>query len=436
MKGATEFKPTQKDTPKKLETLNGEELMAKDLPKIPDVVEGIFPVGLTVFAGKPKMGKSWLVLATALASASGGYALGKVSVQAGEALYLALEDSERRLQERLAMSGEEIPKTLHLGIKLARMDAGGLDYLSDWLEQHPNARIVVIDTLARVRPRRVKGADVYEEDATVGSQLQALALRHNIALVVVHHLRKADAEDPFDAVSGSTGLTGAADAIAVLMRPRGTKEAVLHVTGRDIQEKSLALQFNPLDCTWSLVGEVEKSELNSEEKSNLDEAVAWLESQLSDGALPAKSLLRYAKAEGIKERTLKRAKQHLNVQSRRESTGNKGEGVWLWFLLTHPEVANTENVGTLAPVANLAINTDALATITTEPNDNVGTVAKPDDSATVPTSSATVPTDNNTGTVAKSLSLLEENEEETARSARMPINSKEDFAASLFKKVS
>lgn len=425
MKGAKEFKPPGEPTSKQLETINGVELMVKDLPKTPDVVDGIIPRGLTVFAGKPKMGKSWLILATALAIANDGYALGKIKVQAGEALYLGLEDSERRLQDRLKVFGEEIPKTLHLGISLPRMDEGGLDFLSSWLEQHSDARLVVIDTLARVRPRRVKGGDIYEEDASVGSELQALALHHNIALVMVHHLRKAMADDPLDAVSGSTGLTGAADAVLVLMRPRGQKDAVLHITGRDIEEKALALRFSPAEGAWLLVGEAEKSEMTHEEMSDLEEAKAWLESQLAESTLPAKTLFAYAKKEGISERTLKRAKQALSVLSKRESAGNKGGGAWVWQLARH----TIENNGTLAPVAESIDRDNTPATITTVPDTNVGTLASTDnarvpDTATMPTDSATVPTDKDTGTVAQIPTLSEENKNKSARSATVPkVNS-------------
>jgi hypothetical protein len=310
-------------------TVSGGELMSKDLPKIPDVVEGILPVGLTVFAGKPKMGKSWLMLHTA----NGGYALGKVKVQGGEALYLGLEDSERRLQSRLSIFGESIPNTLHLGTSLPRIDEGGLAYVSAWLEQHPNAKLVVMDTLARVRPRRIKGADPVEEDVSTGIQLQALAMKHNISLVMVHHLRKALADDPLDAVSGTTGLTGVADAVLVLMRPRGEKNAVLHITGRDVTEQSLALQFKPDEGMWLLVGEAEKDELSSEEHSSLEEAKAFLKTALEHGAVPAKALFKEAKAVGVSERTLKRAKQSLLVKSRRYGD------VWLWFVSEAYEIA-------------------------------------------------------------------------------------------------
>ena len=345
-----------------LKTIDAQDLMEMELPKTPDIVPGVFPVGLTVFAGKPKMGKSWLTLAAAVAIASEGYALGKIQVEKGEALYLGLEDNARRLQSRLAVLTEDVPKGLHLATDLPRIDQGGLTFLAEWLDKHRETRYVVIDTLARVRPRRAKNGDIYEEDASVGSQLQTLAMEYRIALVVVHHLRKAFADDPLDAVSGSTGLTGAADAVLVLMRTRGQADAVLHITGRDIEEKSLALRFKPQEGAWLYVGEAKDLDLAPDDRSALQEACEWLESQLQDGPLPAKALFSYASKEGISKITLKRAKEKLQVLSRRMTTDNKGTGNWSWYL--KPVEEPSSNIDdTLATVTGTPVNTGTPVTI-------------------------------------------------------------------------
>jgi hypothetical protein len=339
-KELTDAKPLEVSPKSGLTTIDAQQLMALSLPEVPQVVPGLFPVGLTIFAGKPKTGKSWLILDTAHAVASDGYILGKIKVQDGEALVLALEDSQRRLQSRLSTLTDNVPKSLHLSTSLPRMDEGGLTLISSWLEQHPNARYVVIDTLARVKPRRAKNADIYAEDALVGKQLQELAVKHNVALVVVHHLRKAIAEDPLDTVSGSTGLTGAADAVIVLTRTRGQGDATLYVTGRDLEEQYLTLMFQPEKGKWLLVGET-KDFAEKENPHELNDSKEWLNSQLVKGALPAQKLLKTAKSEGISERTLKRAKEKLGVKSRRESVGNKGAGIWFWYLEDHRDVQNS-----------------------------------------------------------------------------------------------
>ncbi len=269
MKGAHEVRK-EADTAT-LTTITGSALMQLELPEPPAVVSGFFVQGLTLLASRPKLGKSWLMLSIAVAVANGSYALGKVKVVQGEALYLGLEDNPRRLQSRLEVIADHVPEGLHLATSgaMSRLYEGGLEQLDGWLTEHSACRLVVIDTLARVRPRRKHGADLYEEDATLGAQLQALAVKHGIALVMVHHVRKALADDFLDTVSGSTGLTGVVDAVLVLTRQRGEADAVLHVTGRDIEEAAHALRFDPQRGLWSLLGDAAVYTLTKERQSIL-----------------------------------------------------------------------------------------------------------------------------------------------------------------------
>ena len=291
-----------------LDTITGSALMRLELPEPSSIVPGILVEGLTVLGGKPKLGKSWLMLYACLAVASDGYVLGKLKVTAGEALYLGLEDNLRRLQNRLDTMSDEIPDGLHLASQdaMPRLDVGGLERLDTWLQNHPLCRLVVIDTLARVRPRRKHGADLYEEDATLGASLQALAIKRGVALVVIHHLRKADADDPLDMISGSTGLTGAADAVLVLTRPRGEADAVLHITGRDIEESELALKFDPKHGIWTMLGEAKDYAMSEERRlivAFLQTVKSGAPKDIAEGAqLPRDSvrqLLRKMKADGL-----------------------------------------------------------------------------------------------------------------------------------------
>ncbi len=254
-----------------LATITGAALMQLNLPEPPAVVSGFFVEGLTLLASRPKLGKSWLMLTTAVAVATGGCALGKIQVDKGEALYLGLEDNQRRLQSRLEVITDSVPAGLHLATSgaMSRLHEGGLEQLDTWLTAHPACRLVVIDTLARVRPPTKPGADLYSQDAILGAQLQELATKHSVALVLVHHVRKALAEDFLDTVSGSTGLTGVADAVLVLTRQRGEADAVLHVTGRDIEENSHALQFDPSKGLWSLLGNADVYALTKERQTIL-----------------------------------------------------------------------------------------------------------------------------------------------------------------------
>lgn len=232
------------------------ELMDTEFAEPRWAVNGLIAEGLNLIVGSPKLGKSWLCLGLAVAIASGGKALGKIQVDQGAVLYAALEDTPRRLQNRLRMvlRGERVPDDLHITTALPRMpDAIG--FIDGWLVAHSNARLVIVDVLRKIRPP-ASGRDFYAEDYDVMASLKGLADRHAVAVLVVHHTRKmTDEGDVFNEVSGSTGLTGAADAILIAKRARNTAEAVLHVTGRDVTEQEYGLSWHAESCTWSLLEE-------------------------------------------------------------------------------------------------------------------------------------------------------------------------------------
>lgn len=247
-----------------------DELGRKEFPPVRWAVPEIIPEGLTILAGKPKAGKSTLALSLAASCACGGFALGTVQVEAGPVLYLGLEDPERRLQTRLArmMGGREwLPRNLHLVAigGWARLDQGGLSAIAAWLDSHPNARMVVIDTLAKIRPPRKGGrqGDLYAEDYAVLEGLQELAVLRGVAIVVVHHLRKAVGDEGVDEVSGSAGLTGCADGVATLKRNGDVGE--LKVIGRDLEKDvELALQPDPATGAWRITGDLAEVKLSQE----------------------------------------------------------------------------------------------------------------------------------------------------------------------------
>jgi hypothetical protein len=256
------------------ETFSAAELVAMRLPEPHWAVEGILPAGLSVLAGKPKLGKSWLALLLALAVAGGGVALGSVSVEAGDVLYLALEDTRRRLQDRLrkllAKTEAPAPPRLTLATAWPRQDKGGLAALGEWLQAHGGAALVAIDTWQRFRPLKMRGRDIYEEDYEHAGEVKALADRHGAAVLVLHHCRKMEAADPIDSVSGSVGTTGAADAVLVLKRERGQHDATLFLAGRDVEERELALSWDPAHCLWSALGQADEYRLTRERGEVMD----------------------------------------------------------------------------------------------------------------------------------------------------------------------
>jgi len=255
------------------------ELMAEELPPARWVVPDILPEGVTFLAGKPKMGKSWMGLGLGIAIATGGVALGTKRVEQGEVLGLFLEDkSTRRIQNRTGklLIDCPAPKNLHITNEWPRLDEGGDELLSDWLAVHPNARLVIVDTLAMLKPRANGRRTQYDEDREAISPLAPIAAEHNVAILLVHHLREAESDDPLDMIHGSAGLTGGVDGALVLKRKRGQGEAYLHVDGRDIENPTeLALNFDPNAATWAIVGDAEEYRRSETRRKIMEAAVEW-----------------------------------------------------------------------------------------------------------------------------------------------------------------
>lgn len=243
-------------TPLRMVTISAIDLMAKSFADPKWAIRGLIPEGLTLLVGPPKKGKSWLCLNIAIAIAGGWTILERPAGEKGEVLYLALEDTERRLKQRLGkvLDGDGPPQGLHFTTEWPSIMDGGIALLDVWLTDHPDCRLVVVDTLARMRAGENSKGGIYQADYAAAVCFKQLADKHDVAFIVVHHVRKAEAEDPLDAVSGTNGLTGAADTTAVLRSLPGRADASFYIRGRDVEEADYALQFDRETCTWSMVG--------------------------------------------------------------------------------------------------------------------------------------------------------------------------------------
>lgn len=237
---------------------NGAWLDAQNFPPLTYHVPGIVPEGSTLLVGPPKIGKSWFVLAVALAAAAGGRTLGHLHTDQRPVLYLALEDGHRRLQDRCRtlLRRGPIPAGFHYitdirpGTAVATI-AAWLNVTSDSCDTPP---LVIVDTLGKVMPPALMGESAYQRDYRIGGLVKRLADDHPGAAVLVnHHDRKANAEDFVDSVSGTHGLAGAADTIIVLSRRRHEDTGLLKVTGRDVAEGEYALSF-AAPGSWHLDG--------------------------------------------------------------------------------------------------------------------------------------------------------------------------------------
>jgi RecA-family ATPase len=220
------------------------------------ILPGLVPEGATLLVSRPKFGKSWFVLDIAIAIAAGRFTLGQLKPVQGDVLYLALEDGPRRLQRRItkllpSFSGSW-PSSFKIATEWPRADQGGLDDIEHWLRAAKTPRLVTIDTLAQFRKLSNGRGQVYADDYAAIAGLQKLAQKYDIAIIIVHHDRKAEADDVFDTISGSLGLSAAADTLLIMKRQSGS--VTLHVRGRDVEETELALQFSKETCRWTILG--------------------------------------------------------------------------------------------------------------------------------------------------------------------------------------
>jgi hypothetical protein len=266
--------------PPTLVTTTAADLAAQEFPPVAYVIPGYLAEGLTVIAGRPKTGKSWMALGWGVAVAAGGVAFGSIEVEGGDVLFLALEDNPRRLKQRLEQMLPDAvkPARLHLATHCPRLGAGGIEAITAWCKGVDRPRLVVVDVFGKIRPDRREKEALYEADYRAIEPLKTLADELKLAVLVIHHTNKRDEPyDPFDAVSGTTGLTGAADTVLVLSRSsRGT---TLYGRGRDIEEIETALSFDKVTGTWSALGhaaEVHRSDERSKLLAALRNSVAPL----------------------------------------------------------------------------------------------------------------------------------------------------------------
>ena len=229
--------------------INAQDLRAKVFPPVKWAVPGFLPEGLSILAGGPKVGKSILALHLSVGVAIGGCVLGKIDVQKGDVLYLALEDTQRRIQERI--NGGELAdensidlSCLEIITEIPRQNLGGTLYIEYWLSTHKNARLVIIDTLQMFRKLLTGKGSMYSEDYETISAIKKIADVYGVAILIIHHLKKGMEGDWLSEISGSQGIAGAADTIFSLKRERNSTLGTLHRTGRDVEEKDFIMKLD------------------------------------------------------------------------------------------------------------------------------------------------------------------------------------------------
>lgn len=257
------------DSSHRIAYIDGKTLMEKIVMPAEFIIEDLLGKGLHILAGAPKVGKSWMVLWFCLQIAKGEPIWG-MPVKQGEVLYLALEDHENRLQERIILLGDDAPASLHFSFSYPTLGNGLEEEIEKFLRAYPQTVLVVIDTLQMIRSNIFEYG--YAADYKDMAGLKEITKKYQIAILLVHHLRKDETGDVFQRISGTVGIQGAADSCFTLVEDkRGSGKALLSCIGRDIAYREISLKR-----TENQIWELMEDSIEEKEKDLLPEKIAEL----------------------------------------------------------------------------------------------------------------------------------------------------------------
>ena len=243
-----------------LDTISAKELQGAELPPPIYIVKKLLTAGLSALAAPPKYGKSWLVLQLCLAVAAGTPFLDYDTNTAG-CLYLALEDTQYRLRERMnkLLNGRPAPDCFDFATTASDLDNGLIAELEDFMSKHKNVKLIVIDTLQKVKSAKKYGESAYEADYRALAPLKTFADKYKLCVLLVHHLRKMkDETDPFNMMSGTNGILGSLDTALVMNRnKRSDTDTTFSVTGRDVEAQEKIIVFDKKSCKWNMKGDAD-----------------------------------------------------------------------------------------------------------------------------------------------------------------------------------
>ena len=247
------------DNPSKsFNIISAPDLQNTDLPPVKYLVNDFLPVGTSLLAGAPKSGKSWIVLLMGLKIAAGEPFWCWNTEQAG-VLYLSFEDSLSRLQGRMnkLLKGVPAPPWFYFSNDKITLEDDLLGVLNEHIKEHPEIKLVIIDTFAKIRGRPLPSERWYDHDYREAGMVKEFMDKYGISVLFVHHTNKTkDREDPFAEIAGTNGVSGVMDTMFVLKKPsRNAKQATLYTTGRDVGDNDYVLAFD--DGQWEFVGEAD-----------------------------------------------------------------------------------------------------------------------------------------------------------------------------------
>lgn len=248
-------------------------------PPIKWAIGNLLPPGLAILAASPKFGKSWMALELCLCAGLGDPFLGHQPFKSApcEALYLSLEDSYRRLNERLAAllrhhgGLSSAPELCDLVTSAPTLGTGLLTMLDEHMQAAPNTKLIIIDTLQKIRDGALSSKEgAYATDYREVGKLKSWADKYGVCVLLVHHLRKMADDDVMNRISGTNAVTGAADTLIVLSRnPKVDASTTMSVTGRDVEANEFKINFDKDAKRWYMMGAAQDVE-----KQTADQAYA------------------------------------------------------------------------------------------------------------------------------------------------------------------
>lgn len=239
--------------PRRFASIDAEALLEKQFPPKYFVINSLLTKGLSILAGSPKIGKSWLVLDWCV-RISKGEDVWNLKTNSGTVLYLSLEDNENRIQNRLLSVADDVCDNLHFVTECSKLGDGLEEQITNFVSDHQDTVLIVIDTFQMIRSSEKESS--YSGDYNEVQILKKLADKLGISILLVHHLRKMSDSDPFNEISGTTGIAGCADSLFVMKKSkRCNGNATLYCTGRDIEDREIELGFDKRLCTWEMVSD-------------------------------------------------------------------------------------------------------------------------------------------------------------------------------------
>ncbi len=237
------------------EPISFSDLLEKDIPPLKYIVPDLLPQGVTLLSGDPKVGKSWLALEVSIGVANAGQVLDHfVVTDKASVLYLGLEDSDPLFKARLEklVSSNSCPENAFFINSWSPFPKGLVD-LREYLDQHGDTGLVVVDCLEAIRDPKVNGQTLLSYDYRALRDLRKIASQYTVAILVIHHNRKMASDNPLHKVSGSQGLAAAADQIMVVEMSKDGSSAIVSVKSRVVRDLTMNLSFDEDSCVWSYI---------------------------------------------------------------------------------------------------------------------------------------------------------------------------------------